>query len=90
MLDDLGYKNIHLKIGNGYDGWPEHAPFDAIIVAAATEEVPQTLLAQLKMNGRLIIPIGNTFSQSLVRFTKTVNGIKEENFGPVVFVPFKR
>ena len=90
LLYDLGYKNVHVKIGDGYAGWPEHAPYDAILVTAATEEAPQTLLNQLKLNGRLIIPLGPSFDQHLMRFTKTKEGLKKEDLGSVVFVPFKK
>jgi len=90
LLYDLGYKNVHVKIGDGYAGWPERAPYDAILVAAATEEAPQTLLNQLKFNGRLIIPLGSSFGQHLMRFTKTKEGLKQEDLGSVVFVPFKK
>lgn len=68
LLKDLGYNNIYTKIGNGYKGWTGHAPFDAIIVTAAPEEVPQTLVQQLKENGRLIIPLGDS-NQQLIRIT---------------------
>ncbi len=90
LLHKLGYKNVHVKIGNGYEGRAEHAPYDAILAAAAAEEVPQTLLNQLKLNGRLIIPLGTPFNQYLMRFTKTKDGFKEENLGSVAFVPFKK
>lgn len=85
-LNKLGYKNIHLLIGDGYQGWPENAPFDAIIVTAAPEEIPQIFINQLKEGGRLIIPIG-TFAQKLVRITRLKNKIKKENLMSVRFVP---
>ena len=85
-LTSLGYKNIHVKIGDGYRGWPEHAPFDGIIVTAAPDHVPEPLLEQLAMGGRMIIPLGQN-AQSLIVLTKTPEGIKrEERFG-VRFVP---
>lgn len=90
LLHTLGYKNVHVKIGNGYEGWIEHSPYDAILVAAAAEEIPQTLLNQLKPNGRLIIPLGSRFDQHLMRITKTKEGLKKENLGSVTFVPFKK
>ncbi|WPY01863.1 S-adenosylmethionine-dependent methyltransferase (plasmid) [Candidatus Trichorickettsia mobilis] len=85
-LKKLGYKNIHLRIGDGYKGWPENSPFDAIIVTAAPEDVPQALIDQLKEGGRLIIPVG-TFVQELIRITRIKDKIKKENLMPVRFVP---
>ncbi|GAB4319789.1 MAG: protein-L-isoaspartate(D-aspartate) O-methyltransferase [Candidatus Zixiibacteriota bacterium] len=86
VLDELGYKNIHVKIGDGYKGWPEHAPFHGIIVTAAPDHIPQPLIDQLSMWGRMVIPVG-TDIQSLIVLTKTPDGIKrEEKFG-VRFVP---
>lgn len=85
-LKSLNYHNVHVRIGDGYQGWKEAAPFDAIIVTAAPEELPQTLIDQLKEGGRLIIPVG-TGSQELMRITKTKTGIKKENLLPVRFVP---
>jgi protein-L-isoaspartate(D-aspartate) O-methyltransferase len=90
LLQTLGYKNVHVKVGDGYEGWVEHAPYDAILVAAAAEEIPQALLDQLKPNGRLIIPLGGRFNQRLMRITKTKQGVKKEDLGPVAFVPFKK
>ncbi len=89
-LKNLGYKNIHVKIGDGYPGWPEHAPYDAILIAAAAAEAPQPLLDQLAMNRRLVMPLGSGFDQQLVRFTKTETGLKEEMLDSVLFVPFQR
>lgn len=86
LLDRLGYSNIEVRIGDGYLGWPEEAPFDAVIVTAAPDHVPQPLIDQLKPGGRLIIPVGN-YSQTLVRMTKTESGIVRENLLPVRFVP---
>lgn len=90
LLHNLGYKNVHVKIGNGYEGWLEHAPYNAILVAAAAEEVPQALIDQLTLNGRLIIPLGTSSNQHLMRYTKTNGGLKEEDLGSVAFVPFKK
>ncbi|MBM3633651.1 MAG: protein-L-isoaspartate(D-aspartate) O-methyltransferase [Alphaproteobacteria bacterium] len=89
-LEDLGYKNVHVKIGDGYSGWPEHAPYDAILITAAAEKVPQPLIDQLTVNGRLIMPLGSGYDQQLVRFIKTKTGLKKELLGPVLFVPFQR
>lgn len=90
LLHALGYKNVHVKVGDGYEGWIEHAPYDAILVAAAAEETPQALLDQLKLNGRLIVPLGGRFNQRLMRITKTKEGFKKEDLGSVSFVPFKK
>lgn len=65
-LHDLGYKNVHVKIGNGYEGWAEHAPYDAILVTAAPDEVPQALIDQLAVNGRMIIPVGAKHQEMMV------------------------
>ena len=86
ILGMLGYQNIHFRVGDGYLGWPEHAPFDRIIVTAAPEEVPQPLLDQLSDGGRLIIPIG-ALSQDLVIFEKEKSKIKRRSTIPVRFVP---
>jgi protein-L-isoaspartate(D-aspartate) O-methyltransferase len=85
-LGRLGYRNIHFRVGDGYLGWPEHAPFDRIIVTAAPEEVPQPLLDQLKDGGLLIAPIGR-LSQELVVFEKDKSKIKRRSTIPVRFVP---
>lgn len=86
ILGRLGYRNVHLLAGDGYMGWPEHAPFDRIIVTAAPEEVPQPLLDQLKERGLLIAPIGR-LSQELVVFEKGKSGIKRRSTIGVRFVP---
>ena len=86
LLKDNGYNNIHIKIGNAYQGWAEYAPFDVIIITAAPEEVPQELLKQLKTGGRMIVPVG-IYIQELLRVTKTENGISTEDLLPVRFVP---
>lgn len=89
-LKDLGYNNVHVKTGDGYSGWSEHALYDAILITAATEKVPQPLMDQLAVNGRLIMPLGSGLHQELVRFIKTEKGLKKELLGSVVFVPFRR
>ena len=88
-LDMLGYKNIHIKIGDGYKGWPGRAPFDAVIVTCAPEQVPQALIDQLnEEGGRMIIPVGRTGSvQKLVRAVKKGGRLKTENVMHVRFVP---
>lgn len=85
-LKSLGYRNVSVRIGDGYQGWPEKAPFDAILVTAAPEHVPEALQKQLAPNGRLIIPIGKSF-QELVRLTKKGSSIVRESLLPVRFVP---
>ncbi len=86
VLDRLGYKNIHFKIGDGYRGWTEMAPFDAIIVTAAPGHTPQPLIDQLKVDGRMVIPVGD-FYQDLLLIQKTPKGINKKNVTPVRFVP---
>ena len=87
-LDGLGYGNIHTKQGDGYYGWPENAPFDAIIVTAAPDHVPAPLAAQLTEGGRMVIPIGPPGGyQSLWKFVKTRGQLGAENLGGVAFVP---
>ena len=85
-LKRLGYTNIHVREGDGYRGWPEEAPFDGIIITAAPPQVPQPLLDQLKIGGRLVAPIGVDVQQ-LVRITRTATGFSEEKLVPVRFVP---
>jgi protein-L-isoaspartate(D-aspartate) O-methyltransferase len=85
-LRRLGYRAVHVRAGDGYRGWPEVAPFDAIIVTAAPEHVPQPLIDQLKLGGRMIVPVGAA-NQELIRLTKTADGVREERLLPVRFVP---
>ena len=85
-LSKLGYENIQERIGDGYQGWKEAAPFDAIIVTAAPPEVPQPLIEHLKVGGRMVIPVGDYF-QELIRITKTKDELIRENLLPVRFVP---
>ena len=85
-LADLGYRNICVRVGDGYKGWPDKAPFDAIIVTAAPPELPQPLLDQLKIGGRMIVPVGN-IRQQLVFIQRTENGYEEKIMLPVAFVP---
>jgi protein-L-isoaspartate(D-aspartate) O-methyltransferase len=92
LLKRLGYTNVHVKIDDGYLGWPEHAPFDGIIVTAAAPEVPQPLIDQLKPGGRMIIPVGQHFGgQELLLIEKNAQGdISREDVLPVRFVPLTR
>ena len=91
-LERLGYDNVSVRIGDGYAGWPEQAPFDAIVVTAAPEQVPEPLIQQLKMGGRLVIPVGGQGeTQSLQVLEKTGAGeIAVTDVLPVRFVPFTR
>jgi protein-L-isoaspartate(D-aspartate) O-methyltransferase len=85
-LSRLGYDNVHVRAGDGYEGWPEAAPFDAIVVTAAPDHVPQPLVDQLRVGGRMIIPVGDAF-QELRLIRKTPEGVREEATIPVRFVP---
>lgn len=85
-LQALGYSHIQSRIGDGYRGWPEAAPFDAIIVTAAPGEVPQPLIDQLRMGGRMVIPVGGS-QQTLAVITRTAEGTIREDVAPVRFVP---
>lgn len=87
VFGDLGYTTIRVGIGDGTLGWPEHAPFDAVSVAAAGPRIPQSLLAQLADGGRLVMPIGQRDEQRLVRVTRRDSSLVEETLGPVRFVP---
>ena len=89
-LQRLGYKNVHLRVGDGYQGWPEEAPFDAIIVTCAPDKVPQPLVDQLKDGGRMVIPVGERFAQQLYLLEKKNGQLKESATLPVRFVPMVR
>jgi protein-L-isoaspartate(D-aspartate) O-methyltransferase len=86
VLNRLGYKNVEVRTGNGYLGWPEKAPFDAIVVTAAPDEVPQALVEQLAVKGKMIVPVGTGFQQMTI-ITKTDSGVVERRTIPVAFVP---
>jgi len=86
-LKRLGYTNIFVRTGDGYQGWPEAAPFDAIIVTCAPEQIPQPLAEQLKDGGRMIIPIGSRHDQQLVLLHKRGNHLEQSAVIPVRFVP---
>ena len=81
-----GYQNVHCRCGDGYQGWPEKAPFDAIIVTAAPPEIPEPLVRQLKEGGRMVLPVGEGF-QELVLVTKKAGKVCKQNLIPVRFVP---
>ncbi len=85
-LSGLGYKNVKIRMGDGYQGWPEEAPFDAIIVTAAPDHVPQPLLDQLAVGGRMIVPVGRGV-QTLELYSKTTEGIERKPLTSVRFVP---
>jgi protein-L-isoaspartate(D-aspartate) O-methyltransferase len=87
LLTELGYRNVRVRVADGYQGWAERAPYDAIILTAAPpKDVPRPLLEQLKVGGRLVAPIGRD-DQRLVRVTKTETGLEREVLGGVRFVP---
>jgi len=83
-LTSLGYSSIHLRCGDGYEGWPEEAPFDAILVTTAFEEVPPPLKDQLRVGANMVIPLGS-FYQSLKVVTRTADGIEDRSVIPVIF-----
>jgi protein-L-isoaspartate(D-aspartate) O-methyltransferase len=85
-LQKLGYNNIQVKIGDGYQGWPEYAPYDAILVTAAPEQIPPALIEQLALDGKMVIPVGKYY-QEIVIVTKTNDGIIKQKTIPVRFVP---
>src|SRR6266536_4988782 len=86
-LQRLGYKNVHVKVGDGYKGWPENAPFDAVIVTCAPDHVPQPLVGQMKEGGRMIIPVGGPGEQELYLLEKKNGQLKQRAVLPVRFVP---
>jgi len=87
VLDKLGYSNIEVHVADRTLGWPEGAPYDAIIVSAGAPTVPQVLMEQLTWNGRLVIPVGSRWQQELLRVTKLRKGNEIENLGGCYFVP---
>ena len=90
-LQELGYGGVNVRCGDGYTGWPEHAPFDRIIVTAAAEEIPNPLLEQLKDGGKMVIPLGAAFSiQNLVLVEKHDGQLTKQNVAAVRFVPLVR
>jgi protein-L-isoaspartate(D-aspartate) O-methyltransferase len=89
-LKRLGYNNVKVLAGDGYQGWPEHAPFDAIIVTCAPDHIPQPLVGQLRDGGRMIIPVGPSDNQQLYLLQKLGTKVEQQAILPVRFVPMKR
>ena len=87
ILKELGYNNVTVKVADGTQGLPEHQPYDAVIVSAAADKVPSSLLKQLALNGRMVIPVGNPWEQELILYRNTKSGIVSQNLGGVRFVP---
>jgi protein-L-isoaspartate(D-aspartate) O-methyltransferase len=85
-LEELGYTNVHVRAGDGNDGWPEVAPFDAVLVTAAAREIPRAPLQQLRIMGRMVLPVGGDDSQELVRIWRTEEGFREDYLGGCRFV----
>ena len=86
ILDELGYANILIRISDGTYGWEEETPFDGVIVTAGAPEVPKTLCEQLKIGGRMVIPVGDEYSQILLKIVRKDTGYKKEDLGGVRFV----
>jgi protein-L-isoaspartate(D-aspartate) O-methyltransferase len=86
-LGRLGYSNVHVRTGDGYRGWPEHAPFDAIVVTAAPPSIPEPLVAQLKVGGRMVLPVGSELQDLLVLTKRPDGGCDRRSVLPVRFVP---
>ena len=86
LFDKLRYHNIITKYSDGSVGWPDEGPYDAIIVTAGAPEIPENLTKQLAIGGRMVLPVGNQYSQDLIRLTKDEKGIHKENLGGCRFV----
>ncbi len=87
VLQRLGYSNVHTRVGDGFKGWEEAAPFDKIIVTCSPEEVPQPLVDQLKEGGLMIIPVGERYQQNLYMMRKRDGKLEKEALRPTIFVP---
>ncbi len=87
LLKDLGYKNVHVRVGDGFLGWPEVAPFDKIIVTCSPESIPQPLIDQLREGGSMIIPVGERYQQTLYLLTKINGSLERKPLQPTLFVP---
>jgi protein-L-isoaspartate(D-aspartate) O-methyltransferase len=92
LLRDLGYNNVSVKIGDGYDGWPECGPFDAVVVTAALEHVPPPLIEQLKVGGRLVMPLGSTYATQQLTLVEKIAATETQTRSVMLvrFVPFIR
>jgi protein-L-isoaspartate(D-aspartate) O-methyltransferase len=88
-LESLNIKNVHVHVEDGSLGWPEGAPYDGVLVTAASPEVPQELIEQMKIGGRLVIPVGERWRQILEVWVKQRKGVEKKEILPVVFVPLK-
>jgi protein-L-isoaspartate(D-aspartate) O-methyltransferase len=86
-IKELGIRNVRFRHGDGTQGWKAHAPFDGILVAAAPLVVPEELIKQLKVGGRLLVPVGAEGQQELIRFTRKEQRVERQSLGPVAFVP---
>jgi protein-L-isoaspartate(D-aspartate) O-methyltransferase len=86
-LSRIGITNVSLRVGDGFDGWPLHAPYPAILCAAAPAEIPEALTRQLAEGGRMVLPVGPSRAQDMVRLTKANGRIERESLGAVAFVP---
>ena len=86
VLQKLGYNNIIVRVGDGSLGWPDDAPFDGVVVTAGTPKIPQPLVDQLAMGGRLVVPVGDRFGQDLILVRRLADGIKKTSLGGVRFV----
>jgi len=86
-LTVLGYHNVVIRVGDGYRGWPEHAPFDAILLSAGTPRVPKLLIDQLRVGGKMVVPVGGGFFQDLLVITKAKDGIEKRTIIPVRLSP---
>jgi protein-L-isoaspartate(D-aspartate) O-methyltransferase len=86
VLNALGYRNVQVRVADGTLGWPEEAPFDAILVTAGSPQVPAPLVEQLAMGGRLVIPVGDRYSQTLTKVRRMPEGLKQEYLGGCRFV----
>ena len=86
-LFDIGLRNVKFRYGDGFEGWVDHAPYDAILAAAAPRQIPQALLDQLGVGGRIIMPVGETSGQKLLKITRTQDGYEQQELETVRFVP---
>ncbi len=87
VLKEVGYDNVHTRFGDGYEGWPDAAPFDAVIVTCSPSKIPQPLIDQLKEGGRMVIPIGNRYEQELMLFEKKNGKLEGKTLRSTLFVP---